>query len=435
MVLHGGVNRGLLSWFLTGQPVFLGGLAQDTGCLNIIDVGTGPANSVVRVVNFCPIDTLQTDDPAFDDGTSAREIPQAAHVARRSRRHRMNQLGAVTGRHAFDVERLAAHLERHLPEFRGPVEVQQFQGGQSNPTYLITTPTAKYVMRSKPGPAAKLLPSAHAVEREFHVMRSLAAQGIPVPWTLLLVEDESVIGRAFYLMQHVEGRIFWDQSLPELGRADRAAIYDEMNRVIARLHSVDVERAGLADYGKAGNYFERQIGRWSKQYRASETERVEAMDHLIEWLPGHIPAGDETTVVHGDYRLDNLIFHPTEPRIVAILDWELSTLGHPLADFSYHCMSWHIPPGGFRGIAGLDYAALGIPDEKEYIRRYVERTGRAAIQNWNFYLAYNLFRIAAILQGVYKRATEGIASSNDAVKHGENARALADLGWRYAQRA
>ena len=347
----------------------------------------------------------------------------------------MNQLGAVTGRHAFDVARLAAHLERHLPEFRGPVEVQQFQGGQSNPTYLISTPTAKYVMRSKPGPAAKLLPSAHAVEREFHVMRALAAQGIPVPWTLLLVEDESVIGRAFYLMQHVEGRIFWDQSLPDLDRTERAAIYDEMNRVIARLHSVDIERAGLADYGKAGNYFERQVGRWSKQYRASETERVEAMDRLIEWLPQHIPAGDETTVVHGDYRMDNLIFHPTEPRIIAILDWELSTLGHPLADFSYHCMSWHIPPGAFRGIAGIDHAGLGIPDEPEYIRRYVERTGRPAIENWNFYLAYNLFRIAAILQGVYKRATEGLASSDNAKQASENAKALAELGWRYAQRA
>ncbi len=347
----------------------------------------------------------------------------------------MNQLGAVTGRHAFDVERLAAHLQKHLPDFRGPVEVQQFQGGQSNPTYLVSTPTAKYVMRSKPGPAAKLLPSAHAIEREFHVMRALAAQGIPVPWTLLLVEDESVIGRAFYLMQHVEGRIFWDQSLPDLARNERAAIYDEMNRVIAQLHTVDVERAGLADYGKAGNYFERQIGRWSKQYRASETETVESMDRLIEWLPAHIPPGDETTVVHGDYRMDNLIFHPTEPRIIAILDWELSTLGHPLADFSYHCMSWHIPPGAFRGIAGLDHAELGIPAEPDYIRRYIERTRRPAISHWNFYLAYNLFRLAAILQGVYKRATEGIASSDNALQSGRNARTLAELGWRYAERA
>jgi aminoglycoside phosphotransferase (APT) family kinase protein len=347
----------------------------------------------------------------------------------------MTQLGAVTGRHAFDVGRLQAHLEHHLPEFRGPLEVQQFQGGQSNPTYLLATSTAKYVLRSKPGPAAKLLPSAHAIEREFHVMRALAAQGIPVPWTHLLVTDESVIGRAFYVMEHVEGRIFWDQSLPGLAGAERAAIYDEMNRVLARLHTVDIERAGLSDYGKAGNYFERQIGRWSKQYRASETGTVDAMDRLIDWLPAHIPPGDETTVVHGDYRMDNLIFHPGEPRIIAILDWELSTLGHPLADLSYHCMSWHIPPGAFRGIAGLDLAALDIPSEADYIRRYAERTGRGTIEHWNFYLAYNLFRIAAILQGVYKRATEGIASSNNAMQAGSNARALAEIGWRYAERS
>ena len=313
--------------------------------------------------------------------------------------------------------------------------MQQFQGGQSNPTYLLSTSTAKYVMRSKPGPAAKLLPSAHAIEREFHVMRALAAQGIPVPWTLLLVEDESVIGRAFYVMQHVEGRIFWDPTLPGLSNDERATIYDEMNRVIARLHTVDIERAGLSDYGKAGNYFQRQIGRWSKQYRASETEPIDAMNRLIDWLPSHIPPSDETTVVHGDYRMDNLIFHPTEGRIIAILDWELSTLGHPLADFSYHCMPWHIPPGGFRGIGGIDHAALGIPVEAEYIRRYAERTGRGAVEHWNFYLAYNLFRIAAILQGVYKRATEGLASSNNAVQAGQNARALAELGWRYAERA
>jgi len=236
------------------------------------------------------------------------------------------------------------------------------------------------------------------------------------------------------VMEHVEGRIFWEQSLPDLLPAERAAIYDEMNRVIAKLHAVDVERAGLADFGKTGNYFERQIGRWSKQYRASETESVEAMNRLIEWLPLHIPPGDESTVVHGDYRMDNLIFHPTEPRVIAVLDWELSTLGHPLADFSYHCMSWHIPPGAFRGIAGLDHQGLGIPTEQEYLQRYTERTGRA-IDHWNFYLAYNLFRIAAILQGVYKRSTEGIASSDNAAQSGARAKALAEIGWRYAQQA
>jgi aminoglycoside phosphotransferase (APT) family kinase protein len=346
----------------------------------------------------------------------------------------MTQAGEVTERHRFDAERLTAHLEAHLPQFRGPLEVRQFQGGQSNPTYLLTTPTERYVLRSKPAPAAKLLPSAHAIEREFRIQRALASHGIPVPWTLLLCEDESVIGRAFYLMEHVEGRIFWDPLLPELGNADRSALYDEMNRVLAALHQVDVEVAGLADFGRAGNYFERQIGRWGKQYRASEVEPIEAMDRLIEWLPLHIPPGDETTVVHGDFRLDNLVFHPTEARVIAVLDWELSTLGHPLADLSYHCMAWHIPPGGFRGIAGVDLAALGIPSERAYIERYCARTGRSGIDHWPFYLAYNLFRIAAILQGVYKRATEGLASSDNALQSGAHARALAELGWRVAQR-
>jgi aminoglycoside phosphotransferase (APT) family kinase protein len=347
----------------------------------------------------------------------------------------MSQLGEVTERHRFEVEPLATYLAANLPGFAGPLVVKQFQGGQSNPTYLLTTPNARYVMRSKPGPVAKLLPSAHAIEREFRVMRALRAQGIPVPQVHVLCEDESVIGRAFFVMEHVEGRIFWEQSLPQSNPAERAAIYDEMNRVIAQLHTVDVERAGLADYGKAGNYFARQIGRWSKQYQASETEQIEPMNRLIEWLPQHTPPGDETAVVHGDYRMDNLIFHPTEPKIIAILDWELSTLGHPLADFSYHCMSWHIPPGAFRGIAGLDHAALGIPSEAEYIRRYCERVGRGPIEHWNFYLAYNLFRIAAILQGVYKRYTEGLASSDNAKQAGANAKALAELGWKYAQQA
>jgi aminoglycoside phosphotransferase (APT) family kinase protein len=346
-----------------------------------------------------------------------------------------DNLGAMSERHKFDVARLAEYLTRALPGFAGPLDVKQFKGGQSNPTYLLSTPARTYVMRTKPGPVAKLLPSAHAVEREFRAMRALAAQGIPVPEVLLLCEDEAVIGRAFFVMQHMQGRILWDQSLPGMTPAERGAIYDEMNRVIAALHSVDVERAGLSDYGKAGNYFERQIGRWSKQYCASETERIDAMDRLIEWLPQHVPPGDETAVVHGDYRLDNLIFHPAEARIIAVIDWELSTLGHPLADFSYHCMSWHIPPGAFRGIAGLDLASLGIPPEAEYVRRYCERTGRACIDHWNFYLAYNLFRMTAILQGVYKRALDGIASSDHAKQHGENAKALAALGWTYAQRA
>jgi len=347
----------------------------------------------------------------------------------------MSQLQEATERHRFDADRLAGYLAGSLPGFAGPLTVKQFQGGQSNPTYLLITPARRYVMRSKPGPVAKLLPSAHAIEREFRVMRALASQGVPVPEVLLLCEDESVIGRAFFLMEHVDGRIFWEQSLPGLAPAGRGAVYDEMNRVMAALHSVDVERAGLADYGKAGNYFARQIGRWSKQYRASETEPIEAMDRLIDWLPTHVPPGDETTVVHGDFRLDNLIFHPTEARVLAVIDWELSTLGHPLADFSYLCMSWHIPPGAFRGIAGLDLAALGIPSEAEFIRRYCERTGRAGIEHWNFYLAYNLFRIAAILQGVYKRALEGMASADNAMAAAANAKALAEIGWGYARKA
>ena len=342
---------------------------------------------------------------------------------------------AISDRHRFDEERLAAYLATRLPDFRGPLTVRQFQGGQSNPTYLLTTPGQRYVMRSKPGPVERLLPSAHAIEREYRVMSALATQGLPVPRMHLLVEDESVIGRAFYLMEHVEGRIFWNPALPELGTEERGQIYDEMNRVLAALHAVDPQTAGLTDFGKAGNYFARQIGRWSRQYVASETETIEAMNRLIAWLPEHVPEGDESTVVHGDYRLDNLIFHPTEPRVVAMLDWELSTLGHPLADLSYQCMAWHIPPGGFRGIGGLDLAALGIPSEADYIARYCARTGRTGIAHWDFYLAYNLFRIAAILQGVYRRATEGMASSDNALETGKNVRALAELGWSYAQRA
>ncbi|WP_341892003.1 phosphotransferase [Variovorax sp. YR752] len=348
----------------------------------------------------------------------------------------------VAAQHAFDVATLQAHLEQHLDGFRGPLDVEQFKGGQSNPTFKLITPGATYVMRCKPGPVARLLPSAHAIEREFTVMRALRSTGVPVPAMHLLCEDEAIIGRAFYVMAFVQGRVLWDQTLPGMSPAERGAIYDEMNRVIAALHTVDVNAAGLAGYGKPGNYFERQIGRWSKQYLASVTEPIEAMDRLMEWLPAHMPtsAKDETqvSVVHGDYRLDNLVFHPSEPRILAVLDWELSTLGHPLADFSYHCMSWHIAPGQFRGIGGVDLAALGIPDEKSYVRRYCERTGRpdpdAVMADWNFYLAYNLFRMAGILQGIARRVVDGTASSAQAVSAGAGARPLAEMGWRIASR-
>ena len=375
---------------------------------------------------------------------------------------------AVGENNAFDTAALTAWLENNLDGFAGPLTVEMFNGGQSNPTYKLTTPTRSYVMRAKPGPVAKLLPSAHAIEREFAVMRGLHGTDVPVAQMLCLCEDETVLGRAFYIMEFVAGRVLWDQALPGMTLVQRSEIYSEMNRVQAALHNVNFAERGLANYGKPGNYFERQIGRWSKQYLASVTAQaspaeppqggqhllgglgetkvagsIPEMDKLIEWLPAHIPASarDETqaSIVHGDYRMDNLIFHPTQPRVLAVLDWELSTLGHPLADFSYHCMAWHIPPGAFRGIGGLDHAALGIPSEADYIRMYCERTGRhtpeALKADWNFYLAYNLFRIAAILQGIAKRVEAGTAASAQAVASAAGARPLAQMAWSFALKA
>ncbi len=346
----------------------------------------------------------------------------------------------VSEQHAFDVAALSAWLEKYLPGYAGPMQVEMFKGGQSNPTYKLVTAGKSYVMRAKPGPVAKLLPSAHAVEREFAVMHGLQDTDVPVPHMYCLCEDESIIGRAFYVMECMQGRVLWDQSLPGMDRSQRGAIYDEMNRVIAALHKVDFKARGLAGYGKPGNYFERQIGRWSKQYTASITQPIAEMDKLMEWLPKNIPAmardDSMVSIVHGDYRLDNLMFDAELPRVVAVLDWELSTLGHPLADFSYHCMAWHIPPGSFRGIAGLDFEALGIPSEAEYIRLYCERTGLATPEqlkaDWNFYMAYNLFRIAAILQGIAKRVEAGTASSAQAVSSAAGARPLAQMAWKFA---
>ena len=340
---------------------------------------------------------------------------------------------AVREQHRFDERALERYLCERIPGFEGPIAVAQFKGGQSNPTYRIAAKSGCYVVRRKP--PGRLLPSAHAVEREYRVMTALGTVGFPVPKTQLLCDDESVIGTAFFVMDYVDGRILWDQSLPGLSAAERGAIYDEMNRVIALLHSIDYESIGLADYGRPGNYFARQIKRWSDQYRASETMRIDAMDALIEWLPAHIPAEEsihESAIVHGDYRLDNMIFAPDGPRVLAVLDWELSTLGHPLADFAYHCMSWHIAPGEFRGIAGLDLAALGIPSEDAYVARYCSRTGRAGVPHWDFYLSFSLFRIAAILQGIAKRALDGTAASAQAVETGKRARPMAELGWRIA---
>lgn len=340
----------------------------------------------------------------------------------------------VQDRHRFDPLRLEAYLRERGERFTGPLTVEQFKGGQSNPTFRVSAGGKSYVLRRKP--PGKLLPSAHAVEREYRVLAALRETAVPVPRTYCLCEDETVIGTAFYVMDYVEGRVLWDPSLPAMDKSGRRAVYEEMNRVIAALHRVDYRAVGLGDFGKPGNYFARQIARWSKQYRASETERIDAMERLITWLPDNVPAADETAIVHGDYRLDNLIFHPTEPRIVAVLDWELSTLGHPLADFAYHCMSWHVPPGPFRGLSGFDLAALGIPDEPDYVAAYCRRAGRESIDpdHWDFYIAYNMFRAAGIAQGIMGRVVDGTAASQHAVEVGRWARVMSELGWRQVER-
>ena len=349
----------------------------------------------------------------------------------------------IDERHSFDIAKLQAFLESKLDGFRGPVQVEQFKGGQSNPTYKLVTQRASYVMRAKPGPVSRLLPSAHAIEREYIVLQALRGTPVPVPHMHLLCEDESVIGRAFYIMEFVQGRVLWDQRLLEMDKSERGAIYDEMNRVIAALHSIDPVTVGLEQFGKQGNYFERQIARWSKQYLASVTDPIQEMEFLIDWLPAHMASSArdprEVSIVHGDFRLDNLVFHPTEPRVLAVLDWELSTIGHPLADISYHCLSWNLPLSTGRGFSDLDIASLGIPDERAHVARYCERTGRAdpkaVMADWNFYVAYNIFRLAAILQGIAKRALDGTASSAQAQQVAAGARPLALLAWRVARAA
>jgi aminoglycoside phosphotransferase (APT) family kinase protein len=340
----------------------------------------------------------------------------------------------VEERHRIDAGRLEDFLKSNLEGFRGPLQVEQFKGGQSNPTYRVTAGGKRYALRKKP--PGKLLPSAHAVDREYKVIKALHGVGFPVARPYVLCENDAVIGTAFYVMDCVEGRVLWDQSLPGMSKIERRAIWEELNRVIALLHSVDYKAVGLEDFGKAGSYIERQVGRWSKQYIASETEKIEAMDKLIAWLPKNVPATDETTIVHGDYRLDNTVFHPTEPKMLAVLDWELSTLGDPLADFSYHCMSWHIPPGKFRGIEGLPLEELGIPSEREYVDLYFKRTGRKGVDPsvWDYYMAYNLFRIAAICQGIAKRVVDGTAASEHARDAGARAPLLAGLGWTQAEK-
>ncbi len=311
----------------------------------------------------------------------------------------------------IDVAALDRYLAARMPGWKGPASARKFAQGQSNPTYLIDSPSGHYVLRRKP--PGTLLKSAHAVDREFRVLRALGEAGFPVPRVHVLSDDDAVIGTQFYLMDFVEGRIFWDPRLPDLSREARGAIYDEMNRGLAALHSVDPAKAGLADFGKPGNYYARQFSRWREQYRASEVEPYPDMDALIAWLEANAPPDDgRAAIVHGDWRIDNLMFAPAEPRLVAVLDWELSTLGHPFSDLAYQCMQWRLPfEGTFRGLGGLDRAALGLPGEEEYVARYCERMGLAGIDDWTYYLAFSFFRLGAILQGVYKRTLDGNASN------------------------
>jgi len=325
-----------------------------------------------------------------------------------------------------DLDRLTAWMDANVEGFAGPLKIEQFKGGQSNPTYKLTTPGAKYVLRRKP--PGELLKGAHAVEREAKVMTGLGKAGFPVPKVFGTCTDDDVIGTWFFVMDMVEGRIFWDATFPEVSREDRPDYFDAMNKVMADLHKVDYEAVGLGDFGKPGNYFARQIGRWSKQYLADEEAgRNDDMDRLVAWLPENIPAGDETTVVHGDMRCDNMIFHPTEPRVLAALDGELSTLGHPLADFAYHVMMYHMPPDIVAGLEGADLKALNIPSEDEYVAAYCERMGRESIPNWDFYIAFQFFRLAAIFHGIKGRVIRGTAANAQAKERAEAFPRLARL--------
>lgn len=350
-------------------------------------------------------------------------------------RRYLGQVVDVRASHSFDQDRLHQWLSDSLPSYAGPLGVRQFDGGQSNPTYLLDTPSRRYVLRRKP--PGVLLKSAHAVDREFRVMRALGEAGFPVPEALVLCEDDSVIGSMFYVMGFVEGRIFLDCTMPDLSREDRAAAFDSANETLARMHALDLGALGLEDYGRPGNYFERQTARWSQQYEASKTADIPSMDRLIAWLPGATPQDIETRLSHGDYSFHNLLFHPTEPRVLAVLDWELSTTGHPLGDLMYHGMEWYRPAGtDARGtLQGLDLDALGVPTLEAYVARYCERTGRAPVENLSYYRAFNLFRVAAIIQGIVGRARDGTANSSDAEAQAARVRPLADAAWAQAQAA
>ncbi|MSP47310.1 MAG: phosphotransferase family protein [Xanthobacteraceae bacterium] len=343
----------------------------------------------------------------------------------------------VAGPLRFDPALLEAHLARKVPGFAGPLQVRQFKGGQSNPTYLLETPSRKYVLRRKP--PGKLLPSAHAVDREFRVIQALAAQGFPVAEPVLYCADESVTGTSFYVMGFVEGRVFWNPEMPGSNPREHASIYDAMSATLARLHCYDPVGLGLSDFGRGENYVARQVDRWSKQYRASQTQPIDEMEWLIKWLPAHIPPAGPVRLVHGDYRLDNMIFEKDSPRVLAVLDWELSTLGDALADFSYHLMAWHMPPddtgAGTGSLVGFDLKALGIPSASEYVQMYCARTGFDPRPHLATYLAYNFFRIAAILQGIAGRVRDGTATNEHAAAKGQMVRPLAETAWRFAREA
>jgi len=338
-------------------------------------------------------------------------------------------------RAGFEIsqDRLHDWLAAHISDYHGPLAIRQFSGGQSNPTYLLQTAAAQYVLRRKP--PGNLLASAHAVDREFRVLRALSAYPVPVPRVFALCEDPAVIGTSFYVMEHVSGRIFWDSTFPELGRQERAAYFEAMSAALASLHNIDYRAAGLEDFGRAEGYVARQVSRWAKQYLAdSDAGRIAAMDRLVDWLPEHVPQTGPISIVHGDYRCDNLVFHPTEPRLLAILDWELATIGDPLADFAYHLMIYRLPALAIPGLVGVDLRARGIPSERDYIAAYCRRTGRDSLPDLDVYLAYNMFRLAAIFHGIRGRVLRGTAVSPRAREYAQHVEALADCAWRQAER-
>jgi len=335
--------------------------------------------------------------------------------------------------HRFDEARLADYLRQHVDGFGGELEVRQFPVGQSNPTYQLLCEGRKYVLRKKP--PGKLLPSAHAVDREFKVINALAHTDVPVPRALLLCEDDDIIGTMFYVMEMIEGRVFHNPALPGLSADERRRFYDDYIRMLAALHTVDIEAVGLSDFGRAAGYLERQVSRWSGQYEASKTEEIPAMDRLVEWLPANLPTDQSVSIVHGDYRPGNTIADPTEPKLAAVLDWELSTLGHPLADLGYCCASYHGKMASVGDLSSIDTAALGIPSEAEFVDAYCRYSGRDGIEDFSYYVVFSLFRSAAIVQGVYKRGLDGNASSEDALKFGEMARGRADTAWKLVEKS